>query len=126
MRQGRSAAFAAFDLFYGQGVLSWACLLIRYHRSHYRHQFFRISTLFGHGDLIDLDTRLAEEVSRLAAGTQVEKDRITAALNNPDVTSDPEQLAIWQNKLSAYTIDTSLYSTLARKGVSAIETLIKT
>ncbi|RVR61109.1 type III secretion system protein PrgJ, partial [Citrobacter freundii] len=48
------------------------------------------------------------------------------ALNNPDVTSDPEQLAIWQNKLSAYTIDTSLYSTLARKGVSAIETLIKT
>ncbi|RZA63654.1 type III secretion system protein PrgJ, partial [Citrobacter freundii] len=34
------------------------------------------------GDLIDLDTRLAEEVSRLAAGTQVEKDRITAALNN--------------------------------------------
>lgn len=78
------------------------------------------------GDLIDLDTRLAEEVSRLAVGTQVEKDRITAALNNPDVTSDPEQLAIWQNKLSAYTIDTSLYSTLARKGVSAIETLIKT
>lgn len=77
-------------------------------------------------DLIDLDTRLAEEVSRLAAGTQVEKDRIPAALNNPDVTSDPEQLAIWQNKLSAYTIDTSLYSTLARKGVSAIETLIKT
>ncbi|WP_406756958.1 type III secretion system inner rod subunit SctI [Citrobacter freundii] len=33
---------------------------------------------------------------------------------------------MWQNKLSAYTIDTSLYSTLARKGVSAIETLIKT
>lgn len=78
------------------------------------------------GDLVDLDTRLAEEVSRLAAGTQVEKERITTALNNPAVTSDPEQLAIWQNRLSAYTIDTSLYSTLARKGVSAIETLIKT
>ena len=78
------------------------------------------------GDLIDVDTRLAEDVSRMAAGTQVEKDSITAALINPDVTSDPEQLAIWQNKLSAYTIDTSLYSTLARKGVSAIETLIKT
>ena len=77
-------------------------------------------------DLVDLDTRLAEEVSRLAAGTQVEKDRMPAALNNPAVTSDPEQLVIWQNKLSAYTIDTSLYSTLARKGVSAIETLIKT
>lgn len=78
------------------------------------------------GDLVDLDTRLAEEVSRLATGTQIEKDRITTALNNPVVTSDPEQLAIWQNRLSAYAIDTSLYSTLARKGVSAIETLIKT
>lgn len=78
------------------------------------------------GDLVDLDTRLSEEISRQAVGSQMEKDRITAALSNPAVTSDPEQLAKWQERLSAYTIDTSLMSTLTRKGVSAIETLIKT
>lgn len=78
------------------------------------------------GDLVDLDTRLSEEISRQAVGSQIEKDRITAALSNPAITSDPEQLALWQERLSAYTIDTSLMSTLARKGVSAIETLIKT
>ncbi|WP_137646489.1 type III secretion system inner rod subunit SctI [Escherichia albertii] len=76
-------------------------------------------------DIVDLDSRLSQEVARSAVSSQAEREKIMQALSNPATTTDPAQLAMWQNRLSVYTLETGMYSTLARKGVSAIETLLK-
>ncbi|XTZ39291.1 type III secretion system inner rod subunit SctI [Salmonella enterica] len=53
------------------------------------------------------------------------KDMINALSQSPRFTSDPKALAILQSYIGEYTNYVSLVSTLARKGVSTIETLEK-
>lgn len=76
--------------------------------------------------LVSLDERLGNAIASKAVESQQMRDQIYAALNDPGVASDPAQLVEWQKKLAVYTLETNLCSTLVRKGVSAIETLIKT
>lgn len=53
------------------------------------------------------------------------KDMINMLSQSPHFTSDPQKLLMLQDYLGEYTNHTSLVSTLARKGVSTIETLVK-
>nr|WP_318383155.1 type III secretion system inner rod subunit SctI [uncultured Enterobacter sp.] len=76
--------------------------------------------------VISLEERFKEAISTQAVSNQYTREKIFTALNDPNVTSDPAKLAHWQQQLSMYTLDINLCSTLARKGVAAIETLVKT
>lgn len=53
------------------------------------------------------------------------KDAINALSQSPEFTSDPQKLLMLQSYIGEYSNYVSLISTLARKGVSAIETLEK-
>lgn len=57
--------------------------------------------------------------------TDLEYKNVINALNSPQSTSNPERLFLLQTYLGEYSNYVSLLSTLARKGVSAIETLEK-
>lgn len=76
--------------------------------------------------IVSLEDRFKESIANQAVTDQFTREKIFSALNNQNVTSDPTQLAYWQKQLSIYTLDTNLCSTLARKAVSTIETLVKT
>ncbi|OON41077.1 hypothetical protein BTJ39_03660 [Izhakiella australiensis] len=89
----------------------------------------RSGGLQGHGGdsvLMSLDDRLGHAFASKAVESQHTREEIYAALNDPNVTSNPAQLIEWQKRLSIYTLETNLCSTMVRKGVAAIETLIKT
>jgi len=81
---------------------------------------------FSNVSVISLEDRFKEAISNQAVTDQFTRERIYSALNDPNVTSDPQKLVYWQQQLSVYTLDVNLCSTLARKGVAAIETLVKT
>ena len=76
--------------------------------------------------IVSLEDRFREAIADRAVSNQFTREKIYSALNDPAVTSDPHKLAWWQQQLSVYTLDVNLCSTLARKGVAAIETLVKT
>ncbi|WP_230350790.1 type III secretion system inner rod subunit SctI [Lelliottia sp. WAP21] len=76
--------------------------------------------------VVSLEDRFREAVAEQAVSNQFTREKIYSALTDPLVTSDPQKLAYWQQQLSVYTLDVNLCSTLARKGVAAIETLVKT
>lgn len=71
---------------------------------------------------------LAERASQVFAQMSVETDMRTSAITdgvNSAAVTNPEQLYKMQNELTNYTLDISIASTLARKAVSTIETLVK-
>lgn len=76
--------------------------------------------------IVSLEERFKEAISNQAVTNQATREKIFSALSDPNVTSDPAKLAHWQQQLSIYTLDINFCSTLARKGVAAIETLVKT
>lgn len=76
--------------------------------------------------VISLEERFRDALSTQAVENQFTREKIYSALNDPNVTSDPAKLAYWQQQLSVYTLEINFCSTLARKGVAAIETLVKT
>ncbi|RJL48611.1 type III secretion system inner rod subunit SctI [Pectobacterium carotovorum] len=53
------------------------------------------------------------------------KNAINALSQSPEYTSDPQKLLVLQSYIGEYSNYVSLVSTLARKGVSTIETLEK-
>lgn len=53
------------------------------------------------------------------------KNVINTLSQSPEFTSDPQKLLMLQNYIGEYSNYVSLVSTLARKGVSTIETLVK-
>lgn len=53
------------------------------------------------------------------------KNVINTLSQSPEFTSDPQKLLMLQNYIGEYSNYISLVSTLARKGVGAIETLVK-
>ncbi|CCP02137.1 Protein PrgJ [Erwinia amylovora Ea644] len=53
------------------------------------------------------------------------KNMINTLSQSPEFTSDPQKLLMLQNYIGEYSNYVSLVSTLARKGVGTIETLVK-
>ncbi len=92
----------------------------------YGHDTQLTEAEFSSVSIISLEERFKEALSNQAVTNQFTREKIYSALNDPNVTSDPIKLAHWQQQLSIYTLDINFCSTLARKGVAAIETLVKT
>ncbi|WP_323117690.1 type III secretion system inner rod subunit SctI [Burkholderia alba] len=72
-----------------------------------------------------LDTILKHVVASANDQSNVAKSSIESRLADPVDFAHPEKLVALQTELSDYGIAMSLASTLARKAVSAVETLVK-
>lgn len=92
----------------------------------YSHDSQFAEAEFSSVSVVSLEERFKEALSNQSVTNQFTREKIYSALNDPNVTSDPIKLAHWQQQLSIYTLDINFCSTLARKGVAAIETLVKT
>lgn len=57
--------------------------------------------------------------------TAVDKQTITNRIEDPNLVTDPKELAISQEMISDYNLYVSMVSTLTRKGVRAVETLLR-
>ncbi|EFQ4117868.1 type III secretion system inner rod protein PrgJ, partial [Salmonella enterica subsp. enterica serovar Kentucky] len=49
----------------------------------------------------------------------------TNRIEDPNLVTDPKELAISQEMISDYNLYVSMVSTLTRKGVGAVETLLR-
>lgn len=60
-----------------------------------------------------------------AIATAVDKQTIANRIEDPNLVTDPKELAISQEMISDYNLYVSMVSTLTRKGVGAVETLLR-
>lgn len=76
-------------------------------------------------EIVSLDDRLLQAFSNSAITAAVSKQTITNRIEDPDLVTDPKELAISQEMISDYNLYVSMISALTRKGVGAVETLLR-
>lgn len=76
------------------------------------------------GNGVSLDNMLRQAVTELDAAAESSKLAVEAGLNSSSLTN-PANLIAMQARLSDYNIFISLASTVARKGVGVVETIVK-
>ncbi|HGJ5867094.1 type III secretion system inner rod subunit SctI [Arsenophonus nasoniae] len=83
-----------------------------------------------HPGLDGLDNYLIAHFARLSHTTKMEYEQIlniaNNSANNSANYSDPKCLSYLQQRTADYNLRLSLLQTLSRKGVTAVETLLKT
>ncbi|WP_394335903.1 type III secretion system inner rod subunit SctI [Burkholderia savannae] len=84
-----------------------------------------LSEIESSGPPATLETILKQTLSDANDNANVAKTIIETQLADPVNFARPEKLIALQTELSDYNISMSLASTLARKAVSAVETLVK-
>ncbi len=78
----------------------------------------------GEASVVNLEDRLLRAFADSSVGTQNRTSTIDAMLKRPDIT-DPEVLAVLQQRVGEYTVDVSMINAMVRKGVSTVETLLR-
>lgn len=76
-------------------------------------------------DIMSLDDRLIQSFSRTAINAGAEKNSILQKIEDPNSVTDPAELFSLQLRTSNYNLEVSLISTLTRKSVGAVETLLR-
>ncbi len=76
-------------------------------------------------DIVSLDDRLLQAFSGSAIATAVDKQTITNRIEDPNLVTDPKELAISPEMISDYNLYVSMVRTPTRKGVGAVETLLR-
>jgi uncharacterized protein YigA (DUF484 family) len=74
---------------------------------------------------VSLEDRMANAYANASQESSQERNALMRAASDNRVTSDPGRLYQLQTELSEYVIKMNLTSTLARKAVGCVETLIK-
>lgn len=74
---------------------------------------------------ISLDNRLIQAFSRAAVNSESEKKSILQKIEQAGTTTDPAELYSLQLRTSNYNLEVSLISTLTRKSVAVVETLLR-
>ncbi|WP_345829406.1 type III secretion system inner rod subunit SctI [Erwinia sp. HDF1-3R] len=74
---------------------------------------------------MSLEERMIQAYARTASEAQAEQADVINRLQMGRVTSDPAELFKLQQRTSDYNLQVSMISTLTRKGVSAVETLLR-
>lgn len=74
---------------------------------------------------VSLEERMIQAYSEASVDVQLEQSDVLAKLQDNRVTSDPAELFKLQQRTSDYNLQLSMISTLTRKGVSAVETLLR-
>ncbi|CAM3853815.1 type III secretion system inner rod subunit SctI [Serratia silvae] len=72
-----------------------------------------------------LEELMIRAYAQTASGAQIEQKAVLSKLQQDSVTSDPAELFKLQQRTADYNLQVSLISTLTRKGVSAVETLLR-
>ncbi|WGZ56324.1 type III secretion system inner rod subunit SctI [Providencia alcalifaciens] len=75
--------------------------------------------------VISLEDRLLRSFSSTAVDTAGEKNSILNKVEQPHAVTSPEKLFDLQVRTSNYNLEVSLLSTLTRKCVGAVETLLR-
>jgi hypothetical protein len=78
----------------------------------------------GEESVVNLEDRLLQAFAQSSVDTDKRVSTIEAMLKRPDIT-DPEVLAVLQQRLGEYTVDVSMINAMVRKGVSTVETLLR-
>jgi len=78
----------------------------------------------GEQSVVSLEDRLLQGFADSAVATERDSDTIDALLARKDIT-DPEVLAMLQQRSGEYAVDVSMTNALVRKGVSTVETLLR-
>jgi hypothetical protein len=78
----------------------------------------------GETSVVNLEQRLLQAFASSAADTETRTQTIDAMLERSDIT-DPEVLAAVQQRMGEYTVDVSMINAMVRKGVSTVETLLR-
>ncbi|POB00628.1 type III secretion system protein PrgJ [Chromobacterium sinusclupearum] len=76
-------------------------------------------------DIVSLDDRLIQAFSRSAVSSGIEKDSILQRLEQPEAVTNPAELFELQLRTSNYNLEVSMISTLTRKAVGAVESLLR-
>lgn len=72
-----------------------------------------------------LDELMIQAYAQTASAAHAEQLSVLRQLRQDHVTSNPEELFKLQQRTADYNLQLSLISTLTRKGVSAVETLLR-
>jgi hypothetical protein len=75
--------------------------------------------------LVSLDERMINLFAQNAVNTQQEKEAILSQLERPQSVTDPVMLFQLQQRTSNYNLEVSMISTLSRKAVGAVESLLR-
>lgn len=75
--------------------------------------------------VISLEDRLTQMYAQEAFGVQEEQRQVFEKLKQAEVNSDPGELFKLQLRTTEYSLKLSLASALTRKGVGAVETLLR-
>ncbi|WP_435954197.1 type III secretion system inner rod subunit SctI [Dryocola sp. BD626] len=76
-------------------------------------------------DVFSLDDRLLEAISISASNSAAEKEDILQSLERPGLVNRPDELYALQLRSANYNLEVSMISTLTRKAVSAVESLLR-
>lgn len=74
---------------------------------------------------VTLEARMIQAYARNSTAFEAEQKDVIDRLQQANVTSDPAELFRLQQRTSDYNLQVSMISTLTRKGVSAVETLLR-
>ncbi|EPF14982.1 MULTISPECIES: type III secretion system inner rod subunit SctI [Cedecea] len=74
---------------------------------------------------LSLEERMIQAYAKTSTTVQAEQADVINKLQQARVTSDPAELFRLQQRTSDYNLHVSMISTLTRKGVSAVETLLR-
>ena len=86
----------------------------------------RIDAIGAGDDYLPLDQRVLEASARLGVALKSERSHVVADIQqHPGKLGEPEYLFAVQQKISDYSLQVSLASALTRKGVAAIETVLR-
>lgn len=83
------------------------------------------SVRVGTDDTMSLEERFAQGIQALYAQSGQESSSILAAANDPLVASSPQALMDLQMAMSQHSLDSTIYSLVAKHGVDTISTLLK-
>jgi len=76
-------------------------------------------------NVADLDEMLMNSIAQAAVATYSEKQSVISKISGSDAITSPEELLEIQQRTSDYNLQVSLISTLARKAVGAVETVLR-
>lgn len=74
---------------------------------------------------VSLESRMIQAYARTSTEFEAEQNDVINRLQQSKVTSDPAELFRLQQRTSDYNLQVSMISTLTRKGVSTVETLLR-
>ncbi|AXE31874.1 type III secretion system inner rod protein PrgJ [Chromobacterium phragmitis] len=75
--------------------------------------------------VVSLDDRLIQAFAQSAVATDAERSDIMQRLERPELISNPAELFALQQRTSNYNLEVSMISTLTRKSVGAVESLLR-